>query len=375
MRHIGVEVAASEIRVVEVSHIDENGYAVISRLAREPLPDGAVLAGRIKNHAQVGFALKAAIRAARVPRYGFVIGLGTPDISVSRVNMPSLVEKDEREGVLRATEADLNPSVRVGEAAIATYMVDDNPYVDESEQEINATYVRQSDLEDLLGVCDLAKLEPRAVDLSSTALLRALQRVQNGDNAVSTLVDVGATKTTIITRAGMHMRSVRMLTQGGVEITRAIAASRGESFSSAERSKYDIVPSTMARKIVKQEAFGSEVEVEVASLNAVDPGVLAVGRELAKLVENIALAVESDSITFATYTAGITLSGRGSLQKGLKEALEVRTGVPVAVGMPWASIERTTRNAEYLVDGAPDPMLLLSLATVVGLAIWPGDEK
>ena len=375
MRHVGVEVAATEVRVVEVSHIDENGFAVISRLAKEPLPDGAVVAGRIRNHAQVGFALKAAIRSAKVPKYGFVIGIGTPDTAIATVRMAALVERHEREGVLRNIEADIASTVRVNEAAISTYLIDDDLYTDENEQALNTTYVKQTDLEDLLGACDLAKLEPRAVDLSAVALLRALQRVEAGDRAVSTIVDIGATKITVITRAGMHMRSVRVVAQGGSDITRAIAAATNKSLSAAERDKYDITPNTTPRITAKREEFGSEVEEEVITTQGADPGVMAAGKEIKKLATQISLGVESDGTTHGQYTSGITLTGRGALQRGLKEAIEEMTGVPVAVGMPWATIERTTRNAEYLLNGNADPLLLLSLSTAIGLAIWPGDDK
>ena len=375
MRHIGVEVAATEVRVVEVSHIDASGLAVISKLSKVALPDGAVVAGRIRNHAQVGFALKAAIREARVPKYGFVIGLGAPDVAVARVKMPALVEKHEREGVLRTMEFDLATTFRVADAAISTYLIDDDPFVDENEQELNATYVKQSDLEDLLGVCDLAKLEPRAVDLSAAALLRSLQRVGAGDKAVSTLVDVGASKTTVITRAGMHMRSIRVVAQGGIEITKAIAAATNQNFPVAERIKYDLTPNTTARTTTRRETFGSEVEEEVITVQGADPGVMAAGKEIKKLADLISQGVESDGTTHEQYTSGITLTGRGALQRGLKEAIEELTGVPVAVGMPWATIERTTKNAEYLNDGNPDQLLLLSLSTAIGRAIWPGDGK
>jgi type IV pilus assembly protein PilM len=371
MRRIGVEVAATEVRVVEISHIDDRGFAVVSRLARQPLPEGAIVAGRVRNAAQTAVTLRDAIRKAGVPTYGFILGFSCPEASIARVSLPAVVRPGEREGALRAMNADLNPAVPVDEAAIATRLLEVDDEESGSLQHLNACYVPEEQLDALLAVCDLARLEPRAVDLAPAGLMRAVLRVSAQDQEISTLVDVGATKTTIITREGQHLRSLRIIASGGADITRAIAAANGETFSSAERLKYDLTPRLSSASVMRAESFGSEVdEDEVAAVAADEAAAAAAARSVANLAEQVALAIESDASAFGSFTQGVTLCGLGSLQRGLREQIASRVGTPALIGRPWAVVERSRRNGAYFIDGQVDPKLMLACSTALGLALW-----
>lgn len=370
MKHIGIEIAATEVRIVEISRIDEDGFAVLSKISVSPIPEGAVVAGKIRNPAQVAFALKEATRLAKIPKYGFVLGFCTADAGVYRIEMPSLIQRQEREGSLRASHTELNPAVPVLDAAIATYKMKSTITDREGKQNIAVTYVRESDLEDLLGICDLTGLEPKAVDLSPSGTMRALLRLPNNDDTVSTVVDIGATKITVATRQGQDLRSLRVIPSGSNDITKAIAAARGIPFADAERVKQIIVPDNKVKEVLKVETFGSEVEQDRTLKTKDDPAVTAAGRAIETLVEQIAIAVESDAALNESFTSSIALCGLGSLQKTLKEAIEARVGVPTIIGRPWARVEKSSRNAHLLTSSEADPKLILSLATVIGLAMW-----
>lgn len=373
-RMVGVDIGATAVRVVEVRGLDSKGYAIVSRLAVAPLREGAVVGGRVRNHVVVSQALIRALRQAGVGHYGFVVGLSSPDAAVAHLQLPAAVRPGERVKAIRTLDRQISPTVPLSEASLSTNVVrTDVTGEGHAMTTLCVAAALQSEVDSLLKLMKLSRCQPRAIDLSGAATMRALVRTTVDAAEVHTVVDVGATKTTITTRQGLHLRSIRSAPTGGDLITRVLMQVTGDDFETAERRKaYLRLPSAAAHPVVLDAGYGADDELAEAEAaarrSALDEALVTAGDEL---VETIAGSIEADAMNHAnSFTQGVVLCGGTAQLGGLKERLHQRVGVPVQIGRPWAVLERSKQNLVYFRDGVEDPRLMMSLTTAIGLALW-----
>jgi type IV pilus assembly protein PilM len=363
---IGIDIGSTEIRAVEVAGVNLDGFAIVSKLGTSPLPDGAVSGGRIKKPEEVAVALVSALRMGKIPRYGAVVGFGAPDAAIAKMMLPSSVRPNERISTIQALGRPLSPSFSLEDSVISTSLIEVSPSPEGLPMAtIDIAAVFKEELDTIKKVCKLAKITPKAIDLTGAALLRSLTRANPMFGEVGTVVDVGATKTTVATRQGLFLRSLRTTVGGGSDLTRALMTVTGESWEESERRKF-----TMKLNNSKQVGFDSSyLEQDYVDQRAsmVDD---ALSEAVDILVDTIAQSVEADAANNANYTQGVLLCGGCVLLRGFKDRLQSRIGVPVAIGRPWADIEPNRRNASYFSEGKIDPRVLLKVAPAVGLALW-----
>ena len=371
---VGVDISASAVRVAVVKEIDERGFAVVSRIGIVPLREGMVVNGRVRNPVVVAQALLQALKEAGAPRYGFVLGYAAPDVAATRVALPSAVKANERVTTLLTLDRQISPTLPLADSVIHTNLVRTD--VTAEGQSIDSLIVvaaLREEVDALRKLMVLAKCQPRAIDLSASALMRALVRTQADNAEVHTVIDIGATKTTVATRQGTHLRSVRVLTIGGTNISRAIMISTGDTPEQAEKRKMVMRLSTATEEMPVRlpSPYGTVAESSAGSMDNESKLDEAVNLVVNDLAEQIAASIENDASNYGnSLTQGIVLSGLTAQMPGLKERISQRLGVPVQLGRPWARIEPTKANAKYLVGGPDNPRPLLELSTAIGLALW-----
>ena len=364
---IGVDVGTTAVRAVEIAGVGPDGFAVITRIGIAQLPEGAVIAGRVRQPEIVGAAIARALKDGGISRYGVVLGMGTVDVTVTRMLLPASVRRDERIGAVRALGRPVGPTLDLSESVIGSSLVSVLATAEGVPMAtVDIVAARQSDLDALLLAAKIAKVVPRAVDLTGAATLRALTRANPQFGEIGTVVDIGATKVTVTTRQGGVLRSIRTTNGGGLDLTRAIMNVTGESIAEAERRKLSM------RLTAPDNGFMSGGYVDDAdeyrqSTSVVDDALNAAADIL---VETIGQSIEADSVNHGAFTQAVTMCGGTTLLRGLKDRLQGRVGVPVTIGRPWADVERTRRNAKYFIEGRPDPRILLSIAPATGLALW-----
>jgi len=363
---VGVDIGATAVRVVEVTGVDQNGYALVSAIGLAPLPLNAVVAGKIRSPRDASIALARAMRMAGVSKRGFIIGVSTPTTSFENRVLPTSLSSSERETHLRTLGKPLGSNYGLDESVIATYLARTDQG-DTTLSTIGVSSALSDDVAAVQAVCDLAKCSPRAIDLSAAATMRAMTRVNSSSMEIGSIVDVGASKVTVTTRQGMHLRTVRTTAGGGDDITKAIAASLNISFKEAEDLKYTQKLSANFSRIAQRGAYATQEET-INTEEALLADALNSSADL--LIDSIAQSIESSS-SAGPLPQGVTLCGLGAcLLRGFKDRLQRRTGIPVTIVKPWAEIEKSKRNAEYFRQGRPDPAVLISLATATGLALW-----
>lgn len=374
---VGVDIGSSAIRVAAIRGLDSEGFAAVDRIGIVPLREGIVQGGHIRNHLIASQALIRALEMAGVPRYGFVVGLGAPEVAVSRVALPSAIAANERVSALRTLDRQISPTLSLEESVLATNEVRTDITGDgRSMTTLVVTAARREEVESLQKLMLLAGCQPRAIDLSAAGLVRALVRVPSNATEVHTVVDIGETTTTVATRQGAHLRSVRVIPTGGRTITRAVMSETEESLeqATARRQLLQLSPELAQLPTELSAAYGatSILTTSAAPTTLLDE---AVEQACNDLIDAIATAIENDAANFGnTLTQGVVLSGLTSQIPGLRNRVNQRLGVPVQLGRPWARLEKTRHNLPYLRPDAAVANPLPELSTAIGLAMWK-DER
>jgi cell division ATPase FtsA len=237
-------------------------------------------------------------------------------------------------------------------------------------------------LADLRDLMKLAGCEAKAIDLSAAGLMRALVRVDPASNDVQTIVDIGETTTTVATRQGPYLRSVRVIAKGGTLITRAIMTQTEEDavHSLDVRRLLNLTKDQESTPIELAPGYGTrvmDVPTPNVSVSAFDE---AINRAVQDLLEDIASAISQDATANNnSLTQGVVVLGRTAQIEGMKTLLSQRLGVPVTIGRPWARLERSRYNLPYLIDAEGEDEStrkaratehLMRLSTAIGLALW-----
>ncbi len=362
---VGVDIGTTEVRAIEVAGVDSSGLAIITRIGLSQVPEGSIVGGRIKNPQGVATALIKALKRGNLPSYGFVINISSPDVAMTTLNLPSSVRRDERTLAIRALGRPLSAGLPLDETVLASQLISSTTTNDGID--INTIAVAgalESEVEIIKSICKIAKCKPRAIDFTGVSMIRSLTRSKSSSTEIATVVDVGASKTSVSTRVGPHVRSMRVFSGGGIELTRSLLSSFSGSFENAELAKTKINLPSSGTKI--STAYSSDDEYKSDS----DLTISALGSSVDVLIDTIAQAIDFDASTHGSYSQGVFLSGGTGLLKGFKDRLQQRVGVPVVIGRPWADIERSKRNIDFFNEGKPDPFLLYRLSNAVGLALW-----
>lgn len=373
-KQVGVDIGSTTVRVVEVRGLDSRGYAVVTRVGYAPMRENAIVGGRIRNAVAVSQAVIRALKQAGVAPYGFVAGFSAPEAAVGRMTLPSSLKGDDRIKALRTMDRQVSAALRLEDSVIALNEI--RRFATAEGTSMTAVVVAaaaREEIEQLRQVFKLAKCSPRALDLAGAANMRALVRTIPDGNEVHTIVDIGATKTSIATRQGPHLRSLRQVATGGSAFTRAIMGVTGDTRPEAEaRQKIiSLVDRPLTSPVDVQVGYGSTGQIRDADSEKQTVLDEAVSRVADDLVEQISSSIENDASNYGnSFTQGVVLSGATAQIPGLRERLSQRLGVPVQLGRPWATLERNRSNLLYLRDGQEDPRMMMELTTAIGLALW-----
>lgn len=380
-RQVGIDLGSTAVRVVEVAGLDADSLAQITRCAIVPLQPGAITSGRIQDVGAVAWAVDRALKDSGVSRYGAILGVSSTETALSRIALPAVLKPTEWDKALRTVDRPISPKLPLATSTVAVYPLNDVDAGNPTQRTLLASATTDDEIDKVTAIAKRAKVTPRAIDLSAAATVRALTRCLLRNEDVATLVDIGATKVTVATRQGLHLRSVRTFEGGGDRITRALMGALGCTYEQAEEAKLTLrlsneanAPDLDLTSAPAATLYGS-MPTSSTTATGSDPVTDALTTAAGNLIEEIAAAVEADAAVNGSPTQGLLLCGGTSLLRGLREQIVARVGAPAVVGRPWARVvpSRHTRQA-LIADssglGAEDPIVLLSLATAVGLAIW-----
>lgn len=372
---VGVDIAATEVRAVMLGRADADGYVEVEAATAVPLEEGAVVAGQVRQPTIVSRALSAALRDIKAPRRGFILGAGGPRALAVRRRLPSELRDDEIVGAIRLSGEPLSAKMPLEDATLAVNRIKEIGSGEQSLVEVVVAAVPTADIDTLRQTCELAKVQPGRIDLSAAGLVRSLVRVPPDSEDIGTIVDIGATQTSVATFQGRHLRSLSVLNTGGDEITRRLAAASGVAWVEAEQAKRVIRVADTVRS-GKQEpsspsGYGDDEDEETTrGKSGATSAERAVIEAAEALVEQITQVIEYDASKYPRMTMAVSLTGGGSQMIGLKTLLSERVSLQSFIGSPWARVSPKAKRLGPLEGLGAEQLAarMISFVAAFGLA-------
>jgi type IV pilus assembly protein PilM len=325
---------------------DPRDGAILHAYAERAIPAGVIREGEIEEPGMFASTLQEVFSSAKVSSKKVTVALGHPSVVVREVDVPAQPMADIRSSLAFHVQESLP-------MAVDESLLDFYPNLEietASGPALRGLLVAspRDRIRNLLDSLDAANVGLHCVDHAAFAMWRAGIRGELLYANVA-LVDVGATKTTVVISQQGAPRLVRVLPQGGNDATRAIiSAFKGSTFD-AEAVKREVGMTT--------QATGEGRVVAEAAAHAMGP-----------LIESI----RNTLVYFAGSNPGgaaerIVLTGGGAYLNGFGQALSSATRLPVMIGDPLAGVVIGKKVDVNQFRGRE-----ASLATIVGLAMGDG---
>ena len=314
---VGIDIGSGAIRAVEVAGVGTKRPSVV-RFFTMPLPEGAVKNGEVQEVNTVSAALKQLWSAARFSSKEVVLGVGNSKVLVRDLSVPKLSQREIRESLPTHVQEML--PVPVADALLDFYPISES--ATETGPVVNGLLVaaiKESVLANVKAV-QLAGLTPVGVDLIPFALTRLTSAARMVGNVAH--IDVGARTTNVIVTTGGVPQFVRIIANGGHDITAALADRLEIADQDAENLKRSLSLGAVAVPAEHESAVAVVREVTGNLLNSL----------------RNTLGYFANTRQNEPYS-GIVLTGGGAQQLGFADALSEMTRIPVVLGDTFGSID------------------------------------
>jgi len=350
---VAVELSRSGLRAVEVSRA-HTASPVIQRYGEALLSEGAVFDGEVQHPAEVTSALKHLWRHARFSTKHVVLGIGSRKVLVREATLPEMPGGHTHQTLAFQVQDIISTPV---DETVLDFVPLRSEEVEDAE-----TGRRSMGQEGLLiaapkgGIMTNAAVFSRAgltitgVDLSALALSRVLG--STAATGTTAIVNIGANTTQVVLVTDGVPQFVRVIPNGGDDITRTLMQQQELSFAKAEALKI---------RLGLYAVQGDKSEIDAENL----------------IRESVSALLGNVQGTIGYYTSKyperkvdrIVLSGGGSRLAGLASVLQDAQRVPVEYADPFGSFTMAGR-----VDQAALTGLGPELAALLGLTIG-GDAR
>lgn len=341
---VGLKIGSSQLAVALVAN---NGAPQLVTAAREPLAEGIVAGGELREPEALAQSLDAFFSKHGFPRRKIRLGLSSNRVGVRVFERPTVDDPRQLGNAIRFRAHETMP-IPIEEAMLDYHVVDDG---DGTGRVVLAVTYREL-VNRYVAACRLAKLELIGIDLEAFALLRTLvpplPQGKRGD-AAQVAVTIGHDRTTVAVSDGQVCEFTRVLDWGGAKLTAAIERALRVGSEEAERLKCSLSLNDEALK-------GDGVDNRTTrAAEAVRREVQSLARELGSTLEFY--QAQPSSLSFAN----VAITGGTSHLRGLDKELKKLLGVPVRVADPFA---RVGNNHDAAAAGQTG-----SLAVAIGLGI------
>jgi type IV pilus assembly protein PilM len=343
---VGLKIGASQLAAARISN---NGVAELQQIAREPLANGVVVGGELRDPEALGAALKIFFARHKLPRKNVRLGIASNRIGVRIIDIVGVEEERQLANAVqfRAQEALPIPL----DEAVLDYRVLEESIDDEGRkvQRVLLVVAYRELIDRYVHACRKAGITLAGIDLEAFALLRALGAP--GDRGASALVAV----------AIGHDRSTFAVSDGRIcEFTRVVEWG-GSSLNIALARIFDSTPSEV-EPIKRQLSLDGSTTPEDLSPEQAALALETVKRQVQTFARELVSSLQFYQNQPGSLGIGeIVLTGGTTHLPGLAEELERLIGVHVIVGDPLARLKIPKRFANLEQVG--------SLAVAIGLGI------
>lgn len=314
---VGVDIGSDAIRAVEVSGVGTKHPSVV-RFFSLPIPEGAVKNGEVIEVNTISAALRQLWSAAKFRSKEVVLGVGNAKVLVRDLSVPKLSQREIRESLPSYVQEML--PVPVADALLDFYPIseaasDTGPVV----HGLLVAAIKDAVLANVKAV-QLAGLTPVGVDLIPFALTRMTSAARMIGNVAH--IDIGARTTNVIVTSGGVPQFVRIIANGGHDLTAALSDRLDLAGDQAEIAKRTLG------------LGGATVSVENM------PAVTIIREVTGNLLNSLrnTLSYFANTRQNEPYS-GIVLTGGGAQLLGFSDALSEVTRVPVVSGDTFGTVD------------------------------------
>jgi len=341
-RVVGLKIGSSQLAAARISN---NGVAELQQLVREPLANGVVVAGELRDPEALGAALKVFFARNKLPRKGVRLGIASNRIGVRILEIVGVEEEKQLANAVQFRAQEALP-IPLDEAVLDYRVLDESVDADGQKVKRVLLVVTYRELIDrYVGACQKAGIELAGIDLEAFALLRALGAPADRDGSALVAVAIGNDRSTFAVSDGRVCEFTRVVEWGGSALNVALARAFDSTPSEVEPMKrgMSLDGSTTAD--------GLSSEQTAVAVDAVRRQVQSFARELVSSLQFYQNQPGSLGI------GEIVLTGGTAHLPGLAEELERLIGDPFArlkVGKRFAATEQIGSLAVAIGLGIED---------------------
>ncbi|MHB8471148.1 MAG: type IV pilus assembly protein PilM, partial [Gaiellaceae bacterium] len=348
---VGLKIGASQIAAAQIAN---NGAAELLQIAREPLGQGVVVGGELRDPDALVAALDKLFSEHRLPRRNVRLGIASNRIGVRSFELVDIGDERQLRNAIhfRAQEALPIPlDEAVLDYRVLSEGVDDAGAV---TKKVLLVVAYRELVERYVAACRAVGIAVAGVDLEAFALLRALAApLSENETRDSALVAVaiGHDRSTFAVSDGNVCMFTRVLEWGGASLNVALARALDLAPSEVETTK----------RLLSLAAGDAPAAIELSperyrlAVDAVRRQVQSFARELVSSLQFYQHQPDSLGI------GEIVITGGTAGLDGLAAELERLVGVRVRVGDPLARLKVGKK-----VDVGAD---VGSMAVAIGLGI------
>ncbi|MGA8681512.1 MAG: type IV pilus assembly protein PilM [Acidimicrobiales bacterium] len=337
-KRVGVEISNSAVRIAEVNLGGRRPKLV--NLGQVRLPPRAVVDGAIADVPAVVAAIQRCLSEGNFAAKDVHLGIAGLRAITRELDMPH-VPDSELDSAVRLQALDVIP-FPVEKTVMSARPLEELTGPDGTPIRRVLLAAAHRDLVDpLLDAVQAAGLNPISIDLTSTALIRALYDPSASMGGPEAIVAIGAGLTTVIVHEEGVPHFVRTIAEGGDTITAAIAGALDLPIDDAEATKRNLDQS------------GPHIRAAATAANEAATSLIA---EIRSSIEYYSTLPGRSEIR------RVTLTGGGSRLSGLLERLQQNLRAQVVRGSALSRIETTLKPEEI---ANRDPLC----AVVIGLAL------
>ena len=345
---VGLKIGASQIAA---AHVVNNGSPELVEVVREPLEQGVVVAGEIRDPEALGDALKRFFDLHKLPKNAVRLGVANNRIGVRIFEIEGISDPQMLENAIRFRAEEVLP-IPLDQAVLDYVVLDGRTEGDGTEWLRILMVVAYRDVVDrYLQACRRAGLQVVGIDHEAFALLRALRAPLERDPSSGALVGIaiGHDRTTIAVSNGVNCEFARVLDWGGWSLNVAIAR------------ELDRAP-TEVESIKRHLSLDGPGEIEGLTDEQVAKVKSGVQRALDGFAREIVSSLQFYQAQPGSHGIGeIVMTGGAAQLEGLPAAVAERVGVPIRIGDPAQRV-----NVGPKVDFRDQPG---SFSVAIGLGI------
>jgi type IV pilus assembly protein PilM len=343
---VGLDIGSQSIKVAEIK-TSKNGRS-LKKFGLAELAPGLIEEGAINDPQLVADTIRQLFRTFNVKEKKVALSVGGYSIIVKKINLQKVSEEQlletihfEAEQYIPFDISDVNLDFQVlGES-------EHNP----DQMSVLLVAAKQELINDYINLVQMAGLHPSIIDVDAFALQNVYESSyappqgggDSGEEMVTALVDIGASKTSLNILKGASSLFMRDISLGCGLINQKIASQCDCSLEEAERIK-------------REESSGPLPSGELQRI---------VSDVAGEWTDEIRRALDFYYSSFPDdHIERILMSGGGSRISDIRERLIAETGAEVDTIQPFGNLDVSDEgfSASYLQQIAPQAAIALGLA-------------